>query len=243
MQDRGQHGWQRAPGARESPRVGASSLIRLSPENWVLSQPHPLTSSHSDYYLARRLSATLSDVIKLEVCDSATLGLSSLACSWLATWWAWTRLCLPESGGRRLQEAKEKDSTHGCRALGWPWLPGATETLYSSPSPIATVPLDCPDPHHTLHTEHSGLQSWYGQCRHFPSQGVLHAGQGRSARRPMCAHRGAPGGQRGSACVGPLTCYGPGLARPWLSNECLSNRACQTPTFFFFLFMFLKYFI
>lgn len=66
MWDRGQDG-RGLPEARESPGVGAASLIRLSPENQVLSHPHPLTSSHSDYYLAKSLSTALSDVIKLEV--------------------------------------------------------------------------------------------------------------------------------------------------------------------------------
>lgn len=71
------------PETRSSPRVGATLLITLSPENWMLSQTHPPTSSYLDYYRARSLSPALSDVIKPEerACDSATPGLSSLACS------------------------------------------------------------------------------------------------------------------------------------------------------------------
>lgn len=44
------------PEVRGSPPSGADSLSKLSPENWVLSQLPPLTSSHSDYSLARSLS-------------------------------------------------------------------------------------------------------------------------------------------------------------------------------------------
>lgn len=137
------------PEARRSPRVGATLLIRLSPENWMLSRTHPPTSSYLDYYRARSLSPALSDVIKPEerACDSATPGLSSLACSWLGHVVGLDKAlpaCL-RSGREEGQEAREKKVT-GWRTGAWPWLPRAIETQHSAPSPSTAVPLACPRP-------------------------------------------------------------------------------------------------
>lgn len=129
-----------------------ASLSKFSPENWVLSHPHPLTSSLWDYYLARSLSPALSDEIEAEgrACDSATLRRSSLACSWLGHVVGLDKplpACLM-SCRRSGQVAREKELTRAGGTRPQSWLTGTTETLH---------PGLAPTPQHPLHAQpHSG---------------------------------------------------------------------------------------
>ena len=152
------------PEGRRSPRVGAASLSKLSPESWVLSRPPPLTSSHSAHNVARSLSPALPDAVTIKperrTCDSATLRLGSLACSWLGHVMGLDKALPACTAEEQWEEGSgdQRESIHTKLGRLGPG-PGSQACRGSAvrPSPSVAIAPDCPQPH-TSPSTHTTIQ-------------------------------------------------------------------------------------
>lgn len=226
-----QDGWPRASWSQRKPQSGSHLTRQALFWKRGAFHPHPLTSSYSDYYLARSLSPALSNMIKPEgrACDSATPRLSS----WPILGWPHGRprqgLCLlvwgAVGGGYRRPERKKSCRLESLRS--GPGSPGPQRPCPQALPLLLLHPRSVPDPspRPTHKQPFKNPKSWAGQYRHFQFQGVLSLVR-REVQDSNYTHWGAPGGRQSRLCLhgGPHVLRAQGCS----GAQALSNSHLQS---------------
>lgn len=171
--------------------------------------------------------------------DSVTLRLSSVACSQLGHVVGRDKAlpaCL-RSGGRGVQEARERQHAHSWRLGPGPGSLGPGR-LCTQALPLRLLCLSpCPTHTEPLRTARGGT----GSAGIFSLRAcftlVMGEGQGSCAQTEERRERSAV-----QSPWSPARAVGPRLAQPWLSGECLSEQGLSN-SHFLHPPIFLKYFI